>query len=142
MLHTHSHNNYRVKCVPCVPCVPSCLPFMTNGTHLQALPHNTLLSNVYHVYHCARTRTRENFAASNYDLNFYFKNDSKKFSCVRDIILMVHMVHIFLKALIYKVCVCVPFLCNGTQKTLMVNIALQVVIFKMFFVCTIVEERL
>ncbi len=138
MLHTHSHNNYRVKCVPCVP---SCLPFMTNGTHLQALPHNTLLSNVYHVYHCARTRTRENFAASNYDLNFYFKNDLKKFSCVRDIVLMVHKVHISLKALIYKACVCVPFLYNGTQKTPMVNIAFQVFVFNVFFMCTIVEGR-
>ena len=138
MLHTHFNNNYRVKCVPCVP---SCLPFSTNGTHLQALPNNTFLPNVYHVYHCARTRTRENFTSSHYYINLYLKYDLKKFSCVRDIILMVHMVHISLKALIYKACVCVPFLCNGTQKTPTVNIAFQVFVFKVLFMCTIVEGR-
>ena len=133
--HTQFNNKNRVKCVPCVP---SCLPLSTNGTHPQALPHKTFIPNVYHVYHCARARVREKFFNNiSYLLYLTLNTSFKKIPRVRNIILMVHMVHISLKALVYKRLLCVPFFANGTQKTSMVNIAFQVIDFKIENVCTI-----
>ena len=135
MYHTHFHNKNRVVCVPCVP---SCLPLFSNGTHLQALLHKTFSTNVYHVYHCAHARIREHlFICISNLFNSSLNTSLKKLPRVRNIILMVHMVHISLKALLYKRLLCVPFFCNSTQKTSMVNIAFQDVDFKIKNLCTI-----
>lgn len=130
----YNHKNKR----KCVPCVPSCVPLSNNGTHTQPLPHKALAHHVYHVYHCARARIRENFSHPLYFIHLHSTQPDEKLPRVRDIVLMVHMVHISLKALCSKAFQCVPFMANGTQKSTMVHIGFEHIDFKKFFMCTIV----
>lgn len=133
MFRTRYNKNKRI----CVPCVPSCVSLSTNGTQTQALPHKLLTIFVYHVYHCARTRIRENFSYLYiFIISKVFKH-FEKVSRVINIILMVHIVHIYLKALCSKVFTCVPLNTNPTQKTSFKNIAFQVIDFKIYNLCTI-----
>ena len=106
----------------CVPCVPSCVPLKTKGTHAQTKPCKHFTTFVYHVYHCARARIRESYFLK-YIFNYFLNNFhcSKKSPRVRDIVLMVHMVHISLKSLPVKVLACVPFFEKVHKKPLMVH---------------------
>lgn len=132
----YNHKNTR----KCVPCVPSCLPLLTNGTHPQALLHKTFIPNVYHVYHFSRARTRGNFSHLYIFNQSNHKNNGEKFPRVRDIVLMVHMVNIYLKALLHKALLCVPFFSMVHKIGVMVHMAFQVYDFKNENVCTIVLE--
>jgi hypothetical protein len=132
-----THYNHKIK-VRCVRCVPSCLPLLINGKHPQALPHKLFVLYVYHVYHCARTRTCGVFYTFNFSCSFEILTTFKKTSRVRNIILMVNMVHILIKVLCEKGLLCVSFFFNHKQKLIIVNIAFQVIVFKLNKMCTIV----
>lgn len=134
----YNHKNKR----KCVPCVPSCLPLLTNGTHAQPLPHKTFTTNVYHVYHFSRARTRGNFSQPYIFIKSKHTNHGKKFSRVRDVVIMVHMVNIYLKALLHKALLCVPFFKMVHKNCLMVHMAFQVIVFKNENMCTIAKERI
>lgn len=130
----YNHKNKR----ECLPCLPSCLPLMGNGKHTQPLPHKALAPHVYHVYHCARARIRENFSHPLYFVQLQSTQPDEKLPRVRNIVLMVNMVNITMKALCSKAFQCVPFFSKVNKKGVMVNIVSELSDYKSVFMFTIV----
>lgn len=137
IMNRHFQKTYK-KQLKCVPCVPSWLPLLSNGTHAQTAPHKTLSINVYHVYHCARARIRAYFPTSTFNTSLINTTHLKKYSRVRVFVYMVHMVNILLKALPVKGLLCLPFFMNIHKNALTLNIAFQVVVFKLIKMFTFV----
>lgn len=83
----------------CVRCLASCVPFISNGTHLQPPNHNALTINVYLVYCFYRARMCAELAQLSFLINsqslFNFSSTlNKKLLCEKNILNDTHHKHL------------------------------------------------